>query len=215
MVYFANNKKNIIFDYIVTGISGGILLSSSIWSLLVPAIKYSEGKIYNCVIGFSLGYLLIIIINKIFKKMDSTVNLALAIHNIPEGMSVGVFLASGLLNSGIGTIKEALVLAIGIAIQNFPEGSLVSLYMHKKGLSKNKSFLVGCIIGSVELMFTVLTIIFSKYVFIILPFSLCFAGGTMIYTVLNEIFDNKSNNYTNIGFLVGFILMLVIDVYFG
>lgn len=212
------NSINSKSEKIMLGLASGIMLASSIWSLLIPALEASS--FINVILGFIFGIYIIIELDKLVKKYskknikkNTMLFLAMTIHNIPEGMTVGLVSAYAYYNSSIISISAALALTIGIAIQNIPEGACISLTYRQAGLSKFKSFLLGFISGIVEPISSIIMFILFKYFSILLPFVLSLASGIMIYVVINELIPS-SNDDTNIGSvscMIGFIIMLALD----
>ena len=143
---------------------------------------------------------------------------AVTLHNIPEGMAVGVALAGAIAGSGI-TLASALALSMGIAIQNFPEGAIISMPLKEEGMSKNKAFLLGTLSGAVEPIFGFITILLTGLVVPILPYILAFAAGAMLYVVVEELIPESQNgahsNIGTIGFAIGFVIMMILDVALG
>lgn len=230
MVFFLKEKINPKVEKFLLGFSAGVMLAASIWSLLIPAIEASEERgilpFIPTTIGFSLGILFLFIIDFFTPhlyiednggKKKSMMILAITIHNIPEGMAVGVIFAGALENST--TMLAALTLAIGIAIQNFPEGAIVSMPLEAKGYSKGKSFLIGVLSGIVEPISAVITILLASIFVPILPYMLSFAAGAMIYVIVEELIPECQNgrhtNLATIGFTIGFIIMMILDLTLG
>lgn len=223
MVYFM--KKNISkkIERMILGIAAGVMVAASIWSLLIPSMEMSNHLVWlPASIGMTLGIFIFYFIDLILKKkkIDSSgkidnIMLAITLHNIPEGMAVGIAFASYL--AGGLSLTACYALAIGIAIQNFPEGTIVSLPLYKKGYSKNKSFLYGFISALFELLGAIITLVFTNIVSIIMPYLLALAAGAMFYVTIVELIpESDSENKTNvIGFLIGFLIMMILDVTLG
>jgi len=212
------NKINSKTENICLGLAGGIMLASSIWSLLTPAI--STSKYFIILIGFILGVFIITKLDKLVdkysnNKKNTMLFAAMTIHNIPEGMTVGLISSYAYkINSGI-TISAALALTIGIAIQNIPEGAAISLNYRQQGLSKFKSTLLGILSGIVEPISALLMYFIFSTINGLLPFMLSLAASIMIYVVINEIIPNTNKDNTNIGsiyFIIGFIIMMYLDI---
>lgn len=234
MVFFLKKEINPKVQKILLGFASGVMIAASIWSLLQPAIESFEDKDYRAwlipAIGFliGIGFLLLldyliphIHINKqeegIKKnKLSRTFKMMLAVtlHNVPEGLAVGVVVAGAIT----GTINEhaMLALAIGIAIQNFPEGAIISMPLKEEGMSKGKAFLLGFLSGAVEPIAALLAVALTAFVSVILPYTLAFAAGAMIYVVVEELIpeanEGKHSNLATIGLAIGFVLMMVLDV---
>ena len=232
MVFLMKNKLNNTLKKALLGFASGVMIAASVWSLLIPSIEIA--KDHNIIawvpstIGFLLGIIFLLIIDnthikskklKVIKsKLGSSAMMifAVTLHNIPEGMAVGVALAGAISNNSSITMAEAIVLSIGIGIQNFPEGAIISMPLRKKNNSKFKSFLYGVLSGIVEPIGGIITIILTSLVVPILPYLLSFAAGAMIYVVIKELTPEsqigKNSNYGTIGFALGFILMMILDV---
>lgn len=239
MVFLMKNKINKKIEKLLLGFASGVMIAASVWSLLIPSIDMA--KTQNIVewipatIGFMLGIIFLLILDSIIPhlhlhtdkpeglkaKIEKTTMMVLAVtlHNIPEGMAVGVVFAGALAqNTGI-TLAGALVLAIGIAIQNFPEGAIISMPLKSEGMSKQKAFLYGTLSGIVEPIGAILTIALTNLVVPILPYFLSFAAGAMIYVVVEELIPESQNgehsNIGTIGVAIGFIIMMILDVALG
>ena len=239
MVFFIKNKINGKVEKLLLGFAAGVMIAASIWSLIIPAINMEEqqGGIswIPAAIGFLLGILFLLILDSViphlhlksdrpegvrakFKKVTMLV-LAVTLHNIPEGMAVGVTFAGALIgNSGI-TIAGALALALGIAIQNFPEGAIISMPLKAEGISKSKAFFYGTLSGIVEPIGAMITILLTSAIEPILPYILSFAAGAMIYVVVEELIpesqEGEHSNIGTIGVAIGFIIMMILDVALG
>lgn len=239
MVFFLKNNIKQSVEKLLLGFASGVMIAASIWSLLIPAIEMSEeqGKIgwLAPTVGFLLGMLFLLVLDSVIphmhldkekpegvkSKLKKTTMLVLAVtlHNIPEGMAVGVTFAGALLgNSGI-TMTGAMALAIGIAIQNFPEGAIISMPLKSEGVSKGKAFLYGAISGIVEPIAAIITILLTELVVPILPYLLSFAAGAMIYVVVEELIpESQMGEHSNIGTVgvaLGFVIMMILDVALG
>ena len=231
MVFIMKNKMNEKLEKLLLGFASGIMIAASIWSLIIPAIDMSieQNKIawLQTTVGFILGIIFLMIIDyiipklklkKVNKKNRKTAMMALAvtIHNIPEGMAVGVAFAGVLLGNSAVTLAGAMALSIGIAIQNFPEGAIISMPLKSVGIKKKKAFMYGTLSGIVEPIGAILTILLTKLVVPILPLLLAFAAGAMIYVVVNELIPEsqigKHKNMGTIGIALGFCIMMILDV---
>ncbi|MBQ6602237.1 MAG: ZIP family metal transporter [Eubacterium sp.] len=226
----------------LTGFAAGVMVAASIWSLIVPAIEQSSDKgrlaFLPAFTGFWMGILFLLLLDHIIPHLHRSINrdeqtegpksrlsrtvmmvFAVTLHNIPEGMAVGVVYA-GLLN-GLGNITAggALALALGIAIQNFPEGAIISMPLYAEGKSKPKSFILGVLSGAVEPAFGALTVIIAGLVIPAMPYLLSFAAGAMLYVVVEELIPEMSaGKHSNTGvvfFAVGFSIMMALDVALG
>lgn len=211
-VFFLKNKVNERIYQLLIGYAIGIMLASSIFSLLIPSIELSSSSIAP-IIGFVLGFVFLIFINKYNTNIDK-LSFSVTLHNIPEGMAVGVCFAGVLF--GTFSYMEALILSLGIAIQNIPEGSIISMPMLLKNNSKLKSFYYGFLSGVVEPLASIITIIFVSKIKIVLPYFLSFASASMIYVVIKELIPeiNKEENdlYGIMGVLIGFVFMMYLDI---
>ena len=238
MVFFLKKEINPKVQKILLGFASGVMIAASIWSLLQPAIETFDRKDFRAwlvpAVGFliGIGFLLLldyliphIHINKqeeegIKKnKLSKTFKMMLAVtlHNVPEGLAFGVVMGGAIT----GTLSEqaVLILAIGIAIQNFPEGAIVSMPLKEEGMSKGKAFLLGFLSGVVEPIAALLAMVLTAFVTIILPYTLAFAAGAMIYVVVEELIpeanDGPHSNLATIGLAVGFVLMMALDIALG
>lgn len=222
------------------GFASGVMVAASVWSLLIPSIDMAEpsmGKIsfVPAAAGFVLGIFFLLAMDRVIPhlhlndekpeglpaKLKKTTMLVLAVtlHNIPEGMAVGVVFA-GLLNNSSGiTVAGALALSIGIAIQNFPEGAIISLPLRSEGGSRRKAFLYGMASGIVEPVAAAVTILLTRFITPLLPYLLAFAAGSMIYVVVEELLPEASegehSNISTLGFAAGFLIMMILDVALG
>ncbi len=226
-------KKNMSekFKKVMVGFAAGVMIAASVWSLILPSVEMAEtqGIIewIPATVGLIFGVVFLIFINNIAEKIEKKRNgkkldmllFSVTLHNIPEGMAVGVGFAAFLAgNSGI-ELFEAMLLAIGIAIQNIPEGAIISMPMKMSGSSKKKSFLYGMLSGIVEPIAAVLTVMLINIVVPLLPYLLSFAAGAMIFVVVEELIpemhEGKKSTLGVVGFTVGFIIMMVLDIALG
>lgn len=239
MVFFIKKEMKAEIQKILLGFAAGVMIAASIWSLLIPAIDITaeQGKIawIPATIGFMIGIIFLLVLDSLIPhlhldkkkpegikaKLKNTTMLVLAVtlHNIPEGMSVGVVLA-GVLSGNTGlTISAALALALGIAIQNFPEGAIISIPLKAEGISRGRAFLYGTLSGIVEPIATIITILLTGLVTPILPYILAFAAGAMIYVVVEELIPESQigehSNIGTIGVAIGFVVMMILDVSLG
>ncbi|MCR4610959.1 MAG: ZIP family metal transporter [Lachnospiraceae bacterium] len=223
----------------LNGFAAGVMVAASIWSLIVPAIEQSSDMgnlaFLPAFIGFWLGILFLLILDHVIPHLHRSVNepegpksrltrttmlvLAVTLHNIPEGMAVGVVYAGLLSGSGTITAGGALALALGIAIQNFPEGAIISMPLYAEGKSKPKAFGLGVLSGAVEPIFGAITVILAGLLVPAMPYFLSFAAGAMLYVVVEELIPEMSTGkHSHVGvlfFAVGFSLMMVLDVALG
>lgn len=239
MVFLLKNNIKQSVEKLLLGFASGVMIAASVWSLLIPAIEMSEqqGKVgwMAPAIGFLLGMVFLLILDSIIPHMhldkekpegvksklkkSTMLVLAVTLHNIPEGMAVGVTFAGALLgNTGI-TMAGALALAIGIAIQNFPEGAIISMPLKSEGVSKRRAFAYGALSGIVEPIGAIITICLTNLVVPILPYLLAFAAGAMIYVVVEELIpESQMGEHSNIGTVgvaIGFVIMMILDVALG
>ena len=239
MVFFMKNKMDNKVQKLLLGFASGVMIAASVWSLLIPSIEMAEeqGKLgwIPAAVGFLLGMIFLLILDSLIphmhlnnekpegikSKLKKTTMLVLAVtlHNIPEGMAVGVLFAGALKGNSGMTIAGAMVLAIGIAIQNFPEGAIISMPLKSEGESKLKSFGYGVLSGIVEPISAIITILLTNIVVPILPYLLAFAAGAMMYVVVEELIpESQSGEHSNIGTIgvaIGFIIMMILDVALG
>ncbi|MDO5131946.1 MAG: ZIP family metal transporter [Eubacteriales bacterium] len=238
-VFFLKKDLKLSIQRALTGFAAGVMVAASIWSLIVPAIEQSlsmgQLAFLPAFIGFWLGILFLLLLDHIIPHLHMRINqaegpksrlprtammvLAVTLHNIPEGMAVGVVYAGLLSGSGNITKGGALALALGIAIQNFPEGAIISMPLYAEGGNKPKSFLLGVLSGAVEPVFGALTVIIAGLIVPAMPYFLSFAAGAMLYVVVEELIPEMSaGEHSNIGvvsFAVGFSLMMALDVALG
>ena len=239
MVFFMKNQMNKKLEKLLLGFASGVMIAASVWSLLIPSIDMAKEQ--NVIewlpasLGFLLGIFFLLILDGIIPhlhlnsnkpeglkaKLEKTTMMVLAVtlHNIPEGMAVGVVFAGAMAqNSGI-TMAGAIALAIGIAIQNFPEGAIISMPLKSEGVSKPRAFLYGMLSGIVEPIGAILTIALTNLVVPILPYFLSFAAGAMIYVVVEELIpESHSGEHSNIGTIgvaIGFVIMMILDIALG
>lgn len=242
-VLFMKKELGVKLQKSLSGFAAGVMIAAAVWSLLIPSMNQAQeqgmGKLgfIPAVIGFCLGMLFLLLLDVITPHMhiNETVEgpksnlkkttmmvLAVTLHNIPEGMAVGVLYAGWSTGAVHVSASAALALAIGIAIQNFPEGAIISMPLHSKGLSKPKAFGYGVLTGVVEPVAGFITIMLSQFVIPVLPYLLSFAAGAMIYVVVEELVpemtEDEGENHSNLGtimFMIGFSLMMVLDVALG
>lgn len=229
-VFFLKNNINLLVHKLIIGFAAGVMVAASIWSLIMPSVEIaiSQNVIswVPCTVGFVLGILFLIFINYVSslieKKNSKKLNMlmfSVTLHNIPEGMAVGVCFAGVLSGSSSIFLAEAFVLAIGIAIQNIPEGAIISLPLKFNGNSKVKSFLYGVLSGIVEPVAAFITIMLLNIVVPVLPYLLSFAAGAMFYVVFEELIPEmhmgKKSSFGIIGLSIGFIIMMILDITLG
>ena len=238
-VFFMRKNLNDRIQRGLTGFAAGVMTAAAVWSLLIPAIEQSSsmGKLsfIPAAIGFLAGIGFLLLLDRIIPhlhmnseqaegpksnlKKTTMLVLAVTLHNIPEGMAVGVIYAGMLYGHSEISYAGALALSIGIAIQNFPEGAIISMPLKSEGLKKSKSFLYGALSGIVEPIGSLLTILAAGIVIPILPYLLSFAAGAMVYVVVEELIPEmsagKHSNIGTISFALGFAGMMILDVALG
>ena len=238
-VFFLKQSLGDHIQRALTGFAAGVMVAASIWSLLIPAMDQSAalGKLafFPAAVGFWLGILFLLLLDHIIPHLHrnseqaegphsqlqrtTMMVLAVTLHNIPEGMAVGVVYAGYLSGTAQITAAGALALSLGIAIQNFPEGAIISMPLRAEGMSKSRAFWGGVLSGIVEPIGAVLTILAASVIVPALPYLLSFAAGAMLYVVVEELIPEMSQGeHSDIGtvfFAVGFSLMMVLDVALG
>ena len=238
-VFFMKKSLGRSVQRALTGFAAGVMTAASIWSLIIPAMDMAAGKgklsFIPAVTGFWCGILFLLLLDSIIPHLHMNAErsegpksrlakttmmvLAVTLHNIPEGMAVGIVYAGALTGSADMTAGGALALALGIAIQHFPEGAIISMPLHAEGKSKVKAFAGGVLSGAVEPAGALLTILFASHLLPAMPYLLSFAAGAMIYVVVEELIPEMSEGeHSNIGvimFSVGFTLMMALDVALG
>ena len=238
-VFFMRQALNEQIQRALTGFAAGVMVAASVWSLLIPAIEQSAGlgtlAFLPAAAGFWLGILFLLLLDRLIPHLHlgsdqaegpksqlqrtTMMILAVTLHNIPEGMAVGVVYAGYRSGTSQITAAGALALSLGIAIQNFPEGAIISMPLRAEGMKKGRAFLGGVLSGVVEPIGAVLTVLAASLVVPALPYLLSFAAGAMLYVVVEELIPEMSEGkHSNIGtvfFAVGFSLMMVLDVALG
>lgn len=236
MVFLLRKSMSSPLQKLLLGFASGVMIAASVWSLLIPAIDMAEGQgivpWVPAAAGFLAGIVFLLILDTLIPHLhvsadkpegrnpnlkDSTMlTLAVTLHNIPEGMAVGVVFAGVLTGEAAVSMAGAFALAIGIAVQNFPEGAIVSMPLIGKGLSRRKAFGYGAASGIVEPLGAALVIMLTALFVPLLPYMLAFAAGAMIYVVVEELIpESQSGEHSNIGTIgaaIGFVLMMVLDV---
>lgn len=238
-VFLMRKTMPVLLQKSLTGFAAGVMVAAAVWSLLIPSIEMT-GKtgfmsILPAIIGFLAGIFFLLFLDVIIphQHIDSAESegpkshlsrtaklvFAVTLHNIPEGMAVGVALAAALDHSSYLPMAGTLALSVGIAIQNFPEGAIVSMPLRSAGNSKLKSFAMGTLSGIVEPIGAIITIMLAGVILPILPYLLAFAAGAMIYVVVEELIpetqEGAHSNMGTIGFAIGFLLMMALDVLLG
>lgn len=239
MVFLMRNEMNRKLEKFLLGFASGVMIAASIWSLLIPAIEMAEEQQRTAWVpaaaGFLLGMFFLLVLDSFIPHLHvdsdqpegvhtgfgrtAMLVLAVTLHNLPEGMAVGITFAGAMMeNTGI-TMAGAFVLAIGIAIQNFPEGAIISMPLRSTGVSRTRAFVYGFLSGLVEPVGAAVTILLTRFIVPFLPYFLAFAAGAMIYVVVEELVpESQSGEHSNIatvGVAVGFTLMMVLDVALG
>lgn len=237
-VFFMKDKMSERIQKILLGFASGVMIAASVWSLLIPAMDMSEnmGKwaFVPAAVGFLLGmaFLLLLDENVPHMHLDEKIEgpasqlkkttmlvLAVTLHNIPEGMAVGVVFAGMMSGDTFISLMGAVALSLGIAIQNFPEGAIISMPLKSEGMSRKSAFIYGTLSGIVEPIAAFITILLSQFILPFLPYLLSFAAGAMVYVVVEELIPESSqgrhSNLATIGFALGFVLMMILDIALG
>ena len=238
-VFFMRGKMNPGIEKALSGFAAGVMVAASVWSLLIPALEQSEsmGKwsFIPAAVGFWFGVLFLLLLDHVIPHLHrnseeaegprshlqktTMLILAVTLHNIPEGMAVGVVYAGCMAGDSGITLMGAMALAIGIAIQNFPEGAIISLPLRSEGVSKTRAFTYGALSGVVEPISALLTILASSFVIPLLPYLLSFAAGAMLYVVVEELVPEMAEGeHSDVGtilFAAGFTIMMILDVALG
>lgn len=238
-VMFMRDRLNPTVQRALTGFAAGVMVAASVWSLLIPAMEQSVSmgrwSFVPAVVGFWIGILFLLVLDRVIPhlhqgsdepegpkvalKRTTMLMLAVTLHNIPEGMAVGVVFAGWMSGNSTITMTGALALSIGIAIQNFPEGAIISMPLRAEGMKRRQALLCGVLSGIVEPIAAILTILAAGLIVPALPYLLSFAAGAMIYVVVEELIPEMSvGQHSNLGtvfFAVGFTVMLTLDVALG
>ena len=230
LVFFFKKNINPIIEKVFLGFASGVMIAASVWSLLIPSIEMAneQGKIgwVPAALGMLIGTIFLKCTDKLLEKVElknksdidkktKMLVLAVTLHNIPEGMAVGVIFASLLNPLAQMDILTAFALAIGIAIQNFPEGASISLPLRAKKIKRTKAFCAGVISGIVEPIAAIITILLSNFIGDALPFLLAFAAGAMIFVTTEELIpesqQGNSSSIPTFGVIIGFVIMMILD----
>ena len=238
-VFLMKNEMSPRFQKSLLGFASGVMVAAAVWSLLIPAMEMEEAKaawsVLPAAAGFLLGIGFLLVVDELTphlhigsdkpegprSHLSRTAMLALAvtIHNLPEGMAVGVVFAGAEANTSGLSLASALAVSIGIAIQNVPEGAIISMPMRAAGNSKWRSFFIGSMSGAVEPLGGLIVVLLVSMMTPVLPYMLAFAAGAMFYVVVEELIPEASegehSNLSTIGFAIGFVLMMVLDVVMG
>lgn len=239
MVFFMKKEMNERLQKLLLGFASGVMIAASVWSLLIPAIDMAEQKggisWLPPAVGFLLGMGFLLMLDTLTPHLHFTDDepegvpahlkkttmlvLAVTLHNIPEGMAVGVTFAGVLTENTAMTLAGAFALSVGIAIQNFPEGAIISMPLISQGLSRTRAFAYGALSGIVEPAAAFVTILLTGLVVPLLPYLLAFAAGAMIYVVVEELIPEAQtgahSNISTVGVALGFVLMMILDVALG
>ena len=239
MVFFMKKEMNQRLQKLLLGFASGVMIAASVWSLLIPAIEMAEdaGGIawIPAAAGFLLGMGFLLVLDTVTPHLHFTEEkpegmpshlkkttmlvLAVTLHNIPEGMAVGVTFAGAMAGNGTLTLAGAFALSVGIAIQNFPEGAIISMPLKGQGISRTRAFAYGTLSGIVEPVAAFFTILLTGLVVPFLPYLLAFAAGAMIYVVVEELIPEAQtgahSNIGTVGVALGFVLMMILDVALG
>ena len=238
-VFMMKDQMSVKLQKALLGFASGVMVAASVWSLLIPAMEINAGQgamaVTAAAVGFLLGIGFLLIIDVLTphlhistdipegprSHLSRTAMLALAvtIHNLPEGMAVGVVFAGAQIGTTSISFASAIAISLGIAIQNIPEGAIISMPMCAAGNSRWRSFLIGSLSGAVEPVGAIIVLMLTSTVLPVLPYLLAFAAGAMFYVVIEELIPEASSgqhsNISTIGFAVGFVLMMVLDVIMG
>lgn len=238
-VFLMKGEMSLRLQKTLLGFASGVMVAASVWSLLIPAMEMEANKgalsVLPAAVGFLLGIGFLFLIDELTphlhigtdkpegmtSRLSKTAMLALAvtIHNLPEGMAVGVVFAGAENGMANISVTSAVAVSLGIAIQNIPEGAIISMPMRAAGNSRWKSFLIGSLSGAVEPVGAVAVLLLASLLMPVLPYMLAFAAGAMFYVVVEELIPEASNgqhsNLSTIGFAIGFVLMMVLDVVMG
>lgn len=237
-VFLLRKEMNATVQKTMLGFASGVMVAASVWSLLIPAINMSEpmGKLsfVPAATGFLMGILFLLVLDRVVPhlhldkeeqegvksnwKKSTMLLLAVTLHNIPEGASVGIVFAGAIAGESSITIAGAIALSVGIAIQNFPEGAIISMPL-KEEAGKGKAFLMGMLSGVVEPVAAIVSLLLATHITPYIPYTLAFAAGAMIYVVVEELIpesaEGEHSNMGTIGFAIGFVIMMILDVALG
>lgn len=237
MVFWLRGAMSDFVRKLLLGFASGVMVAASIWSLLLPSMEISleagGSEWIPAAVGFVLGILFLLLLDTLIPhlhigaqspegimpkkqwKRTTMLSLAVTLHNIPEGMAVGVILASAIAEGSTIPMSAAWALAIGIAIQNFPEGAILSMPLYSDGMKKGKAFAIGALSGIVEPIASLLTILLISFISPAIPYLLAFAAGAMMYVVVEELIPEAQaephSNIPTLGFTAGFVLMMILD----
>ena len=232
MVFFMRNKLSLKIEELLLGFASGVMIAASVWLLIVPSINMAkeQGKIewLPAAVGFILGIVFLLLLDSLIPhlhlnddkpegmkaklKKTTMMVFAVTLHNIPEGMAVGVTFAGAIIGNTETTMAGAFALALGIAIQNFPEGAISSMLLKSEGMSKPKAFLCGMISGIVEPIGAIITILLTNIIVPFLPYLLSFAAGAMIYVVIKELIPESQTGELSKIATIGVVLFMIFDI---
>lgn len=239
MVFLMRKNMPAWVEKLLLGFAAGVMIAASIWSLLIPSLNMGAESFkiswLPACLGFLAGMGFLLLLDSLIPhihvksseaeglksnwKKSTMLVLAVTLHNIPEGMAVGITLGGAISGAGGLTMAGAMALSLGIAIQNFPEGAIVAMPLETAGHSKTKAFLLGTLSGAVEPVAAIITMLLTSQVIGIMPYLLSFAAGAMLYVVVEELIPEsqvgRHSNIATIGVAIGFALMMVLDVTFG
>ncbi len=236
VVFLMKSRISVCVEKLLTGLASGVMLAASVWSLLLPSLSLSEDHpvtFLPAVTGLLFGVLFLMLTDRLMPKWilkngrkktlctkkNVMMIFAVTLHNIPEGMAVGIALAAAFCSHSGITAASAMALSVGIAIQNFPEGAIISMPLKSEGRSKERAFLMGMLSGVVEPIFGFITILLTSLIIPMMPYLLAFAAGAMIYVVAEELIpeahSGRNSEWATIGLSIGFALMMALDVTFG
>ena len=236
-VFLLRDKLGDGLRKLLLGFASGVMVAASVWSLLIPSLEMSAEKggvtWLPAAVGFMIGILFLLLLDTFIPhlhiganepegltkncqwKRTTMLSVAVTLHNIPEGMAVGVILASAMAEGTTIPMSAAWALAIGIAIQNFPEGAILSMPLHSEGMRKGKAFMIGALSGLVEPVASILTILLIGVISPAIPYLLAAAAGAMMYVVVEELIPEAQaephSNIPTLGFTAGFVLMMILD----
>jgi len=238
-VFFMKHEMPARLQKALLGFASGVMVAASVWSLLIPAIESEADKgvwaVMPAAVGFMMGILFLLAIDELTPHLhvgadspegprshlsrSALLSIAVTIHNLPEGMAVGVVLAGASQGEAGLSMSAAIAVSLGIAIQNIPEGAIISMPMRAAGNSRLRSFTIGSLSGVVEPIGGLLVVLLAAWLTPILPYLLAFAAGAMLYVVVEELIPEASqgehSNLSTIGFALGFVLMMILDVVLG
>ncbi len=221
-VFFSSKNKFRLKRGLLSGFSAGVMIAASVWSLIIPAVEMSHHlyrfAFFPMLCGLWVGVIFLMVAEKFSSSeigKDSLFFLAVILHNIPEGMAVGVAFATALSQNSKALFLSAMMLSVGVTIQNIPEGAIISLPLSEKGTSRAKAFILGSLSGLPEPVFAFITLLFSSVSTAILPYLLGFAAGAMIYVSVKDLIPEAKGTKGCLCFLLGFSVMMVLDIALG